>query len=264
MSPVSAVVLHIAIGSIALAGYWIALLSRKGAALHRRAGLICLITLVMVGFSVAPILLTRAGPFDPGWIVQMVYLTTCLATVSMIAFAAIRCKSDPARFRGMAFRILGPVLLVLGFVVLAAGIANRDPVAIVLSWVGLAFGPAMIAFSRYREALHPRWWLGWHLNAVCALFNAVNGTFLFVAARWLDLADDSALQQAGFQLLTIIAALSLRIYLGAKFGAPWRFGRTSQRQPFGDLGRVVPANTEPMLPTRVCPSCSGHEPGRAE
>lgn len=231
MSSVSAVVLHIAIGSVAFAGYWIALLSRKGAGVHRLAGSVCLATLVLVGLTVGPILFTREGPFDPGWVVQMVYLTLCLATVSMIALTAVRFKSSPERFRGRAFRIMGPVLLVLGAVVLTAGLAKSDPVAIVLSWVGLAFGPAMIVFSRFRSELHPRWWLGWHLNAVCALFNAVNGTFLFVAARWLDLAENGAIQQAGYQLLTIALAICLRSFLGAKFGAPLRFGRTSRPQP---------------------------------
>lgn len=231
MSPVLAAMLHIAIGSVALTCYWTALLSRKGATVHRRAGRICLATLVLVGLSVGPILFTREGPFDPGWIVQMVYLTLCLATVSMIAFTAIRFKSSPERFRGRAFRILGPVLLILGLVVLIAGLAKGDPIAIILSWVGLAFGPAMIAFSRFRGVLHPRWWLGWHLNAVCALFNAVNGTFLFVAARWLGFSENSEIQQAGFQLLTIAVALGLRIVFGAKFNGPLRFDRTPAPRP---------------------------------
>lgn len=236
MSPLSAAVLHIAIGLVALIGYWVALMSRKGAVLHRRAGRICLGALVLVGLSVGPILFTRPGPFDPGWVVQMAYLTLCLATVAMIAFAAIRFKSSPERFRGRAFRALGPVLLLLGLVVLAAGIAGGDPVAIILSWVGLSFGPAMIAFSRYRGALHPRWWLGWHLNAVCALFNAVNGTFLFVAARFLHLAEDTTIRQAGFQLLTIAVALGLRALFGRKFRAPLRFGPA----PTGRPGRASP------------------------
>lgn len=164
------------------------------------------------------------GRFDPGWVVQMAYLTLCLGTVAMIAFTAIRFKSSPDRFRSQAFRALGPVLLLLGLVVLAAGLAGGDPVAIILSWGGLAFGPAMIAFSRYRGELHPRWWLGWHLNAVCALFNAVNGTVLFVAARFLHLAEDTAIRQAGFQLLTIAVALGLRALFGHKFRTPLRFG----------------------------------------
>ena len=230
MSPVIAVVLHVGIGSVALAGYWAALLSRKGMRVHVAAGRVCLVSLVVVGLSVGPILFTRPGPFDPGWVVQMVYLTTCLATVSMIAFTAIRFKGRIDRFRGPAFRVLGPVLLLLGLVVLAAGITTSDPVAIILSWVGLVFGPAMIAFARRRSEPHPRWWLAWHLNAVCALFNAVNGTFLFVAARGLGLVETGAPQQAAFQIVTVAVALGLRIWLGNRYGAPLRFGLPDSRK----------------------------------
>ena len=230
MSPVLAVLFHIGIGSVALAGYWAALLSRKGMRVHRAAGRVCLTTLVVVGLSVGPILLTRPGPFDPGWIVQMVYLTICLATVSMIAFTAIRFKAQVERFCGPAFKVLGPVLLLLGLVVLAAGITTSDPVAVILSWVGLVFGPAMILFTRRKADLHPRWWLGWHLNAVCALFNAVNGTFLFVAARGLGLEETGASSQAAFQVVTIAVALGLRVWLGNRYGAPLRFDRPGRHQ----------------------------------
>lgn len=230
MSPVLAVILHIGIGSVALAAYWAALLSRKGMRVHRAAGRVCLTTLVVVALSVGPILFTRPAPFDPGWIVQMVYVTICLATVSMIAFTAIRFKAQVDRFRGPAFKFLGPVLLALGLVVLAAGIATSDPVAVILSWVGLLFGPAMILFARRNADLHPRWWLGWHLNAVCALFNAVNGTFLFVAARGLGLVENGSPQQAAFQVATLAVALGLRVRLGKRHGAPLRFGWPSSSQ----------------------------------
>ncbi len=177
MSQVTAVAAHVGVGSIALAGFWVALLVRKGSPVHRAAGRVCLATLVLVGLSVGPILLARPGPFDPGWVVQMIYLTTCLGTVSMIGFTAIRYRATPERFRGPAFRMLGPVLLGLGGVVLVGGIASGDPVPIILSWVGLVFGPAMIAFARFRGELHPRWWLGWHLNAVCACSTPSTGRF---------------------------------------------------------------------------------------
>ena len=148
----------------------------------------------------------------------------CTVTVSMISFTAIRFRSAPNRFRGIAFRVLGFVLLATGLVVLAAGVAKVDPMAITLSLVGLVFGPAMIAFARYEAELHPKWWLGWHLNANCALFNAVNGTFLFIAARWLGLSSEGIGPQLGFQLLTMALAVILRLWLGARFGAPLRFG----------------------------------------
>ncbi len=233
MTPASALFLHIAIGSVALLGYWAALLARKGRTLHRTAGKICLATLLLVGLSVGPVLFTRPGPFDPGWVVQMVYLTTCLVTVSAISLAAIRLRAAPERFRGRWFRVLGYVLLAMGALVLAAGLAGGDAMAVTLSWVGLVFGPAMIGFTRHRGPLHPRWWLSWHLNANCALFNAVNGTFLFIAVRWWGLAEDGTGAQVGFQLATMAAALGLRLWFGVRHDAPLRFGAPRARASGG-------------------------------
>ncbi|WP_141102044.1 hypothetical protein [Oceanicola sp. 22II-s10i] len=220
----AALIVHIVIGGIAFAAYWAALGSRKGSPLHRGAGKICLAVLIFVILSVGPILFSRPGPFDPGFVVQMVYLTVCIGTVSMLAYTAIRFKREPERFRGRWFRILGPVMLLLGGVVLIAGLAKPDPVALTLSWVGLAFGTGMIAFARYRAPLHPRWWLGWHLNAVSALFNAVHGTVLYVLFRWAGLVPDGATVQAAFQVLTVVAALAMRVWFGQKYGAPLGFG----------------------------------------
>ncbi|MBK8015199.1 MAG: hypothetical protein IPK13_28145 [Deltaproteobacteria bacterium] len=218
-----AVLAHVAVGSVALALYWTVLLARKGSRLHRRAGKVCLGLLVLTGLSVGPLLLLRAGPFDPGYVVQMTYLTACLATVSKLALDAIRFKTQAEQFRGRLFRTSGPVLLVLGLVVLTAGLLERDPVAVVLSWVGVVYGIAMITFARYRGPLHPRWWMSWHLNAVTGLFNAVNGTFLYVAARWAGIVSEGPGAQVSFQLLTIAGAVVLRLWFGLKFRAPLRF-----------------------------------------
>lgn len=231
----TATLAHIILGSIALALYWTALLGRKGASLHRRVGRLCLGLLVVTGLSVAPILFSRPGPFDPGYVVQMVYLSTCLATVSMLAFDAIRFKAQPERFRGRLFRAAGPALLVLGVVVLAAGLLERDPVAVVLSWVGLVYGTTMIAFARHRGPLHPRWWMSWHLNAVSGLFNAVNGTFLYVVARWAGVVSEGPAAQTAFQLLTIAGAVALRLWAGHRFRAPLRFGPEASPSPTGSV-----------------------------
>lgn len=217
-----AVAVHIAIGSVALTTYWVALAGKKGARLHRLAGKVCVSLLVVTGLSVGPVLLTRPGPFDPAYAVKMLYLTTCLATVSALAFASIRLKADPERFRGRLFRLMGPVLLALGLVVLAGGLRGPDPVAVVLSWVGLFYGASMISFARARGPLHPRWWLAFHLDAACGLFNAVNGTFLYVVARWTGLVPSGPFTQTAFQLGTIAVALALRLFFGARHRAPIR------------------------------------------
>lgn len=218
-----ALTIHIAIGSLGVLLYWMTLGARKGAGLHKTIGKAFLALMVLVALSVGPVLFSRPGAFEPGYIVEFVYLSICLVTVSAIAFAAIRLKNDVERFRGAPFRAMGPVLLLLGLSVLVAGIVRNDPIAAVLSWVGLVYGGAMIAFAVYKGPLHPKWWLGWHLNAVSGLFNAVHGTLLFVIYRWaIDQNADVSIQ-VGFQVATTFAALAMRIWFGEKYGVSLRF-----------------------------------------
>ena len=223
------ILIHVAIGTLGLLFYWFALLSKKGSRFHRNSGRIFLIVLMGVSFSVAPVLYFRSGKIEPPFVVQMVYLVTCLCTVSFIAWSAMRWKKQPDRFRGPHFLALGCILLALGGLVLAAGLLSGDFVAIVLSWVGLVFGPAMIAFYRERRPLHPRWWLVWHLNSVSALFNAVHGTLLYVAAVYLGIFAEGVFGKVFFQIFTIAGAVGVRLYFGIRFNIPFRFTAEAHR-----------------------------------
>jgi uncharacterized membrane protein len=219
-----ALTIHMVIGSLGAVLYWLTLGSRKGARLHRTLGKAFLALMVLIALSVGPLLFSRPGEFDPGHVVQFVYLSVCVVTISGIAFAAIRFRNDVERFRTSSFRAMGYVLRILGMVVLVAGFVRSDPVAVVLSWVGLVYGSAIIVFAAHRGPLHPKWWLGWHLNAVSGLFNAVHGTLLFVIYRSaFDSSADVGIQ-VGFQVATTIAALAMRLWFGEKFGVPLRFG----------------------------------------
>lgn len=220
-----AVSAHVLVGSAALLLYWRALQATKGSAPHKAAGRAFFVTLVAVAASVGPVLLLRPGPFDPGYVVQFAYLALCLVTVATVGWTAIRWKSDPERFRGRHFRVLGPSIFTLGVVVLAAGFARGDPLPAVLSWVGLAYGGAMIRFAWMRAPLHPTWWINWHLNATCGLFSAVHGTVLFVAWRWAVDPDAGREAAAAFQVAVLLAALALRLWFGHVRRVPLRFSK---------------------------------------
>lgn len=215
---------HIALGSVALGLFWLTLSARKGGARHRAAGRPFFVLLLAVAVTVGPLIFLRPVPFDPGQVVQFVYLALCLGTVTGLGWSAIRWKADPARFRGAHLRILGPVLLVLGAAVLAAGIAKGDPLPVVLSWVGLAYGAGMVHFARLRAPLQPRWWLSWHLHAVCGLFTAVHGTLLSVA--WRTFVDPAATRfdSAMSHVVVLVLALAMRAWFGRRYHAPWGFG----------------------------------------
>lgn len=216
-----AMALHMGLGGLGVVLFWAALTARKGSARHRAAGRPFFVVLLAVAVSVAPVIFLRPVPFDPGQVVQFVYLSLCLGTVTTLGWTAIRWKADVDRFRGIHFRVLGPLLLLLGIVVLAAGTAKGDPVAAVLSWVGLAYGGAMMHFAWTRAPLQPRWWLTWHLHAVCGLLTAVHGTLLFVAWRRFVDVDATRADAAAFHVGVLFAALVLRAWLGRRHGVPW-------------------------------------------
>lgn len=215
--------IHVAVGCLAVGLYWTTLLSAKGSPRHRRAGKPLFLSLLATVVTVPPVVLLRPVPFDPGWIVSLVYLSVCVGTVVTVAWTAIRWKDRLERFRGLHFRVLGPLLVLLGAVVLTAGLVKGDPVAVVLSWVGLLYGTAMIHFAWSRATVHPRWWLSWHVNAVLGLFTAVHGNIGFVL--WREWAapeatrGDAALWHAG----VLVVALLMRAAITRQRGLPWGF-----------------------------------------
>jgi hypothetical protein len=224
----SAVATHMIIGTLGLLAYWGALLTRKGSPVHRFAGKVTFSLLIVVVLSVGPPLMLRAGPFDPGRLVQFTYLALCLATVVMLGWTAIRWKHAPEQFRGLHFKVLGPVLFLLGAIVLAAGLQRGDPVPMVLSWVGLVYGAAMIHFAWTRAPLLPTWWISWHLSAVCGLFTAVHGTLLSVVWRDLLAQDAGSWTTAAFHLGVLVVAIAMRLWFGRKRQVPWRFTRPTR------------------------------------
>jgi hypothetical protein len=214
---------HLAAGSATFALFWATVLTVKGSPRHRARGRLFFLSLVPVGFSVGAILILRSETFDPARMVQFIYLLLCLFAVGTVGWTAIRWKHDVERFRGAHFRVLGPAMFSSGGVVLAAGFAAGQPLAMILSSIGLVYGAAMIRFAWLRSPLHPKWWLGWHLNSVLLLSSAVHGTLLAVVYRTLiDPAGFDAAQLVT-QPGTLLLALALRVHIGRQRGVPMRF-----------------------------------------
>lgn len=214
---------HLVAGGITFLLFWGAVLTVKGSPTHRSRGRLFFLSLVPVGFSVGAILILRSATFDPARMVQFVYLLLCLTTVGTVGWTAIRWKHDLDRFRGWHFRFLGPAMFVGGAVVLAAGVASGQRLAMILSSIGLVFGGAMIRFAWMRATPHPTWWLGWHLNSVLLLSSAVHGTLLAVIYRSLIDANGFDAAQLVTQPGTLLLALILRAYIGRRRGVPLRF-----------------------------------------
>ena len=221
---------HLVTGGVTFLLFWSAVLTIKGSPSHRRRGRLFFLSLLPVGLSVGGILILRAATFDPARMVQFIYLLLCLLTVGTVGWTSILWKSDLDRFRGWHFQLLGTAMLRSGGVVLAAGIASHQPLAIILSSIGLVYGGRMIRFAWIATPLHPKWWLGWHLNSVLLLSSAVHGTLLAVIYR--TIVDASGFQAAPLvtQPATLLLALGLRAYIGKKRGVPMRFAAAREPQ----------------------------------
>lgn len=81
---------HIGFGTLAMALFWVTLLSVKGSLRHRRAGRPFFLAMLATVLTVPPVVLLRPVPFDPGWIVSLVYLSACVGTVVTVATPPIR------------------------------------------------------------------------------------------------------------------------------------------------------------------------------
>jgi hypothetical protein len=231
-------ILHILIGTAAVLLYWTALLARKGSPWHQRWGKRFFLVLLAVAASVGPLLLLRPGPFDPAYGVQFVYLALCLVTVAMVSWTAIAWKGDLERFRGRLFKGLGAAILLMGLVVMGAGVAGGSMLTVVFSWVGLVYGAAMLRFAFLRSPVHPRWSMIWHLNGVCGLFNAVHGNLLAVLWRWLVEPAAGEGVQLALQVFTVAVALALRLWFGRTRQAPLRLRAVPEREA-GGADRVL-------------------------
>jgi hypothetical protein len=221
---------HLVAGAVTFLLFWATVFTVKGSPDHRTRGRMFFLSLLPVGLSVGGILILRAHTFDPARMAQFIYLLLCLLTVGTVGWTAIIWKRDLARFRGWHFQLLGPAMLASGGVVLVAGLASRQPLAVILSSIGLIYGAAMIRFAWMNAPLHPTWWLGWHLNSVLLLSSAVHGTLLAVIYRAAVDANGFDAAQLVTQPATLLLALVLRAHIGRQRGVPLRFSAAETRQ----------------------------------
>lgn len=217
--------LHIAVGALALIGFWSAGLARKGSDWHRRAGQLFLLAMSAIVVTALPMTVYAWYGDKPDTAAFLGYLIVITATGTWASWRAIVDKRDVHRYTGPVFTALAVLSLLSGAAMLGLGLKIGAPLFIGFSSVGLYIGFDMLRKRRRREQLaqRPRWWLIEHYTAMIGNGIAVHITFLGIGLpRLLPMVDGAALHYLAWfgPLVTAIAA---------KQWADRRWGRPAPR-----------------------------------
>lgn len=201
--------MHIGAGSVALAGFWGAALSRKGSSVHRFAGRFHLVAMLVILVTAVPL---TARAFGAGHTVTgffFLYLIILVAHSCRTAWRAIRDRRDFAAFAGPAYRIGGLAVAVAGTWVLMLGLWHG-------AWILVAFGALGPVIGR--DVLHlvrrgpdaPNWWLRQHFGGMIG-----NGVATHIAFAQIGLGRVLAnLDVAWIQYLAWLGPLAVGLAAG--------------------------------------------------
>lgn len=206
------VMLHVAVGTLALIGFWTAAALRKGSSRHRLVGRVYLLAMVAVIVSGVPLVIQRASDGHTVTAAFLGYLLLITATGVWTAWRAIRDKADPVAYTGVVFRGFGLANVLAGFGVLALGIKVGSPLLMGFSAIGLFAGQDML--RKRRQILgKPLWWREEHYTAMLGNGVATHIAFLGIGLpRLLPWIDGTALHYAawfGPLLVAVIAKVLL-------------------------------------------------------
>lgn len=171
--------LHIAAGTVALACFWLAAMLRKGSPIHRLAGRIYLLAMVLV--IVTGVALTVQFVLD-GHTVSAAflgYLLLLVSTTVWLSWRAIRDRAAPARYLGRAYQVLAIANPAVGVAILWLGLDRGQPLLAGFSLVGILIGLDMLRRRRIIPT-QPLWWLEEHYGAMVANGAATHIAFVAI------------------------------------------------------------------------------------
>jgi hypothetical protein len=201
---------HAAVGAVALLGFWIAALARKGGPLHRRAGTVYLWGMRAILVTALPLVLAY---FLRGDLVRGIFFTHLLVLVGaavILGQRAVRLKRDFPAYRGGLYTAVGWAQLASGLAAAGAGWWSGSPLLVVFGLVG-AVRFAGIQHLRRAPATPAGWWLREHFMAMIANGVATHIAFLGIGLTRL-LPQDLAAELAALNLAWFLP-------LAAGFGA---------------------------------------------
>ena len=212
------VIAHVAVGGIALAAYWTAGLSKKGSPLHRAAGKLFMLMMLLVLATSVVFVARMVGREALASAAFFAYLIVISATALATGWFSLRLKHDHARYHGRWYQALAVFNIVCGAGVLLLGIRSGQAVLMGFSLVGLVRGVAMLRLARQPE--QPRWWLREHLGSMIGNGVAVHVAFLLVGLKRLLPAGWAVQTELIGWLLPLTVAGIAGVVFGRRYAAP--------------------------------------------
>lgn len=175
---------HAALGTVALATYWTAGLSKKGSPVHRAAGKIYLLAMVALLSLALPLALSIVFAGKPVMGSFLLYLLVITSTAVWVSWSAIKYKRDRAGFTGPVYRGLMWLNLASGLAMAFVGLFLAQFMQVVISafsLIGIVSFIRMWRFAhRQPQVQDPRWWLRQHLGAMLGNGVATHIAFLSI------------------------------------------------------------------------------------
>jgi uncharacterized membrane protein len=216
----SARFIHIAVGAVALASFWLAAAARKGGRRHRQAGRVYLLAMSAL-LSVT--LLMAAGNAlggNPLRAVFNVYVTLISVCSVWLAWRSIRDRHDIDRYRGGIYKSLCALLAAFGLVLLALLPGMGEPARMALvgafACLGLATAGAML-YRIVRGADHPQWWLSEHLTGMALNFAATHASFSILGLGAVFPVIREPWLRTSILMAWMMSALLVRLWVGRRF-----------------------------------------------
>jgi hypothetical protein len=205
--------LHVVVGVITLATFWMAALATKGSVLHRRAGAVYLVSLVAILATAGLMLVGRVSQGDTSTAAWIGILMIFLGTSAWLAWASIRHKRSVALLTGHVYKVLASLNLIAAALMIGLFLATGFPLILILSSVGFAMGTTMwrLVLQGPRDR---RWWLEQHMNAAAVNFAATHDSFLSLAVGSVIPVLREAWPRALIAVGVLSLALVLRMWMG--------------------------------------------------
>lgn len=198
--------LHVAVGAVALLGFWTAALAPKGRPLHRLAGRIYLWAMGGILLTAVPLALSYFGRGQPLLGVFFLYLEVLVGTSVVVGPRAVRLKQDFAAYTRGIYPMLAWTQLGSGLAVAAIGLWAGQVLLTVFGLVGVGRSVQML-LQRRAASPAPGWWLREHFTAMIANGIATHIAFLGIGLMRILPADLAArvadLNLAWFAPLTV-------------------------------------------------------------